>query len=434
MNLHEVYLAAQIAAKEVIKGGGSSSPIDTQVNGESENAVQNKAIYDFVNSSVANSTAYFKGTYNSVAELETIVDVTNNDYAFVVNVDIYGNTVYNRYKYSDNEWLFEYALNNSSFTANQWATINSGVTSADIQNLQDGKVDKVTGMGLSKNNFSDADKSKLDDLENYDDTEIKSDIAKTAEQSALNRGTLGYQRKNFLNNTLTSKTVNGITFTLNEDKSITVNGTATVAVQVDVFTIPSDLVGKTMVLSGCPFGGNYQAGYALYAARTVSNTNTFGYDVGGGVKVTIPENGCKVRIIVRAGATVNNQIFYPMLRCAEITDNTYEPYKPSVEERLNDITDRIWGLGTNIPSGANLNDYTQPGVYYVSSSTVAATLLNSPLSGTGFRLEICCTAMTNRFIQKIYANSMVPAIFMRSYGTNGFGSWYKVPVEAIETT
>ncbi len=271
-------------------------------------------------------------------------------------------------------------------------------------------------------------------LKNYDDTEIKTDIAKTTEQSALNRGTLGYQRKNFLNNTLTSKTVNGITFTLNEDKSITVNGTATVAVQVDVFTIPSDLVGKTMVLSGCPFGGNYQAGYALYAARTVSNTNTFGYDVGGGVKVTIPENGCKVRIIVRAGATVNNQIFYPMLRCAEITDNTYEPYKPSVEERLNDITDRIWGLGTNIPSGANLNDYTQPGVYYVSSSTVAATLLNSPLSGTGFRLEICCTAMTNRFIQKIYANSMVPAIFMRSYGTNGFGSWYKVPVEAIETT
>jgi hypothetical protein len=31
--------------------------------------------------------------------------------------------------------MFEYALNNSSFTANQWATINSGMTSTDKTKL-----------------------------------------------------------------------------------------------------------------------------------------------------------------------------------------------------------------------------------------------------------------------------------------------------------
>ena len=98
----------------------------------SENPVQNQAIYAYVNSSVSTNTANFIGTFNSVAELEAYSGtVTNNDYAFVVGTDSAGNTVYNRYKFNGTAWAFEYALNNSSFTAAQWATIQSGLTSAD---------------------------------------------------------------------------------------------------------------------------------------------------------------------------------------------------------------------------------------------------------------------------------------------------------------
>lgn len=119
--------------KEAIEQG-SGAVIDTTVNGTSENAVQNKAIYNYVNSSVATNTANFIGTFNSVAELEAYSGtVTNNDYAFVISTDSDGNTVYNRYKYNGETeaWAFEYALNNSSFTAAQWAAINSGLTSSD---------------------------------------------------------------------------------------------------------------------------------------------------------------------------------------------------------------------------------------------------------------------------------------------------------------
>lgn len=94
--------------------------------------------YDFVNSSVATNTAYFIGTFNSVEDLEAYSGtLTNNDYAFVISTDVEGNTVYNRYKYNSTsqEWLFEYALNNSSFTAAQWGTINSGMTSSDKTKL-----------------------------------------------------------------------------------------------------------------------------------------------------------------------------------------------------------------------------------------------------------------------------------------------------------
>ena len=92
---------------------------------------------NFVNSSIASSTANFIGTFNSVAELEAYSGtVTNNDYAIVISTDSLGNTVYNRYKYTTATtpagWEFEYALNNSSFTSDQWAAINSGATTTNI--------------------------------------------------------------------------------------------------------------------------------------------------------------------------------------------------------------------------------------------------------------------------------------------------------------
>lgn len=95
----------------------------------------------FVNSSIATNTANFIGTFNSVADLEAYSGtLTNNDYAFVIGTDSDGNTVYNRYKYTTTttpaSWVFEYALNNSSFTSDQWAAINSGVTENDVSLAQ----------------------------------------------------------------------------------------------------------------------------------------------------------------------------------------------------------------------------------------------------------------------------------------------------------
>ena len=133
--------ALLIELKAAIEESGGIE-IDTQVNETSENPVQNKAIYSYVNSSVATNTAYFRGTFNSVADLEAYSgELTNNDYAFVISTDSAGNTVYNRYKYDGTAWAFEYALNNSSFTAAQWATIQSGLTAADKTQISTNKTD-----------------------------------------------------------------------------------------------------------------------------------------------------------------------------------------------------------------------------------------------------------------------------------------------------
>lgn len=122
--------ALLIELKAAIEASGTA--VDTQMSSTSENPVQNQAIYAYVNSSVSTNTANFIGTFNSVSDLEAYSGtVTNNDYAFVIGTDTAGNTVYNRYKYNGTVWVFEYALNNSSFTAAQWATIQSGLTSSD---------------------------------------------------------------------------------------------------------------------------------------------------------------------------------------------------------------------------------------------------------------------------------------------------------------
>ena len=93
-----------------------------------QNQLADKA---FVNSSIASNTGAFKGTFSSTSQLPS-TNVNTNDYAFVTSTDANNNTVYNRYKYNGTRWVFEYALNNSSFTAAQWSAINSGITASKV--------------------------------------------------------------------------------------------------------------------------------------------------------------------------------------------------------------------------------------------------------------------------------------------------------------
>lgn len=105
---------------------------------------------NFVNSTVGTNTANYiyktesggeKVPFSSVAELEAYAGtVTNNDYAFVTGIDENGNAYYDRYKADVNDgvvtWAKEYRLNNSSFTAEQWAAIQSGITAEKVAQFE----------------------------------------------------------------------------------------------------------------------------------------------------------------------------------------------------------------------------------------------------------------------------------------------------------
>lgn len=114
---------------------------------------------EFVNSSIANDAATFQGTFESVNDLPT-TNVKKNDYAFIVTVVSGSNPEYKRYKYNGTQWLEEFTLNNSSFTANQWAAINSGITDTWINDTNE-KLENITGTTIIEITWSEL-KAKRD--------------------------------------------------------------------------------------------------------------------------------------------------------------------------------------------------------------------------------------------------------------------------------
>ena len=198
-------------------------------------------------------------------------------------------------------------------------------TREEIDGLLAQKVTAVPGSGL----ITDEEREKLAALENYDDSEVKS-------QTALNRSTLGYQRKNLLKNAAVSQTIRGMTFTVNKDGSVTANGTATATADISISTKLTILNGD-YTLTCCPAGGSadsYRAIARIYDSEDNPLTATL-IDTGEGLTVTgFDDSYINVIIRISSGVTAENLTSRPMLRCAEITDDTYEPYKPSVEERL----------------------------------------------------------------------------------------------------
>jgi hypothetical protein len=129
--------------------------------------------------------------------------------------------------------------------------------------------------------------------------------------------------KNLLEVTATSRTNNGITYTVNEDGSITVNGTATANSNIILGAV--GLKGGTAyALNGCPTGGGGST-YRLYWQGVSGN-----YDEGSGATYTPSSDGAiNIRIAIYKGATVNNLTFYPMVRLASIGDSSFVPYDDS---------------------------------------------------------------------------------------------------------
>lgn len=204
-----------------------------------------KAVADFVNSSISTNTANFLGSFTLTdlgltypatdAEIAdalaghawpTGVTPTNNDYTYVEIQDPQTTGIddkVERFKFNGTNWMYEYTLNNSSFTAAEVAALESGVTGTKVGSYdahlantnnphsvtksQVGlgsvvdtgdsatpvsggttkfttggaytelakKVDKETGKGLSANDFTNTYKTKLDGIASGAEVNVQSD-------------------------------------------------------------------------------------------------------------------------------------------------------------------------------------------------------------------------------------------------------------------
>ena len=151
-----------------------------------------------------------------------------------------------------------------------------------------------------------------------------------ANDIAINRTTLGTQCKNLLKNTAVTKTVNGVTFTVNSDGTITANGTATNRIIFLVGTVYISQTGN-YTYTGTPSGGASSTYSMNYRNSNVYKT----VETGNGITTQFEGGKTYEAVIdIRSGVTISNITFKPMLRYADITDDTYEPYKENINRRL----------------------------------------------------------------------------------------------------
>lgn len=104
-----------------------------------------------------------------------------------------------------------------------------------------------------------------------------------------------------------SQTITGITWTVNDDNSITANGTATAESTFKVTTL--DVTGKKVRLSGCPAGAS-ESSYYMYAYDTANNKTYTTYE--NGIEFT-PEHETSIYLRVRTGMAITKITFNPCL-------------------------------------------------------------------------------------------------------------------------
>lgn len=142
----------------------------------------------------------------------------------------------------------------------------------------------------------------------------------------------------------------GVVFTVNEDLTITVNGTASGANAVFILSMPGgfSIEEGQWVLSGCPSGGSSST-YNITIAGTVSDTGESASFTNVTSKL--------IRLYVLDGTTVDNLLFKPMI-CSKANweiSKKYQPWRPSYEELYAMVQDLQNNGGNSVQTNTQSN-------------------------------------------------------------------------------
>lgn len=124
--------------------------------------------------------------------------------------------------------------------------------------------------------------------------------------------------KNLLNITSTGGTKNGITYTINDDKSVTLNGATTDTVSqliLNIMTIPNG----TYCLNGTNTANVYMRIWSETQQKEIyKSVNSGSFEITN-------NDVCQIQIYIHRGVTYNNVIIYPQLELGS-TATSYEPF------------------------------------------------------------------------------------------------------------
>jgi len=233
----------------------------------------------------------------------------------------------------------------------------------------------------------------------------------------VSNGKLGTKNLNLYPYTQTSRTDNGVTFTVNADGSISTSGTASATTNatfvchsraqhsIQELVVPN---GK-YIISGCPSGGATNK-YYIGLGRTHNNAfDSIAIDSGSGAEFTLngddfsnDEVVLQIAITIYRGNNANGLTFRPMLRLAEDSDNTWQPYAQTNQELTKDIKEKSDWFSNGILGAKNLNStpytfgspYTNNGVTYTVNADGSISL-SGGTNSTQTSSYVCHSRLTN---------------------------------------
>lgn len=219
----------------------------------------------------------------------------------------------------------------TSFTAQTMITVREGV------NVITGTTKDTTGTGYNTvilnnyqnnepHNFSDVMVMKVNEPTPYEPytgrkASPSPDYPRPIEGKVVNG--VDVSGKNLLQNTAKTQTVNGVTFTINDDKSIKTSGsktgTSNVICNIGTFTAKAGIeyICSYLAPDDAEVADNYMqlhtADFSII--RFVTKISTLSFE---------EDTVLNVRMIVDS---TTGKTYYPMIRLASITDATYEPHQ-----------------------------------------------------------------------------------------------------------
>ena len=160
-------------------------------------------------------------------------------------------------------------------------------------------------------------------------------------------------------------TISGVTFTVNDDGSVSTTGTATD--DIDYKIISTYYPADVYTISGCPLGGGnqtysvqfnlyknniYQTGIANYGPLDTSTFNIAQYEY----------DSCRILIHIRKGLDVTGKVFYPQLEQGKVA-TIYSPNQLQISYAVGPL--RGLHIGSLLPAEIEASSSLMEGIYDV---------------------------------------------------------------------
>ena len=215
---------------------------------------------------------------------------------------------------------------------------------------------------------------------------------------------------NICPNNATSQVIQGVTYTVKSDGTISASNTASANSVLGVCEGIKFKAGTYKVV-GTPTGGNYNTGYSIYVQRKsdYSTVATDASNSGGLTPIFVADGNTEynVLIMVRSGATSPANDFKPMITTdLNATYDDYVPHAKTNRELTEDVTPQVNGVYTKIGKLV---------VFSVSSWNDSATAISNGIP-IGYRPKNTTISVVE---QRLTASTGTPEMKRITFNTNG---------------